>query len=218
MSSVAGKTVRTRHSVRYRLLAIAQFEFQLLDEQIQRIGDIVRKLLQFAKPAEYAGYDERHRLGQIVSDTMPLVEHLLKKTAIVVERDDQATHLVRMNKTELQQVLVNLIVNAVHAMPTGGTLRLRTFDQTREDGVSGSAVQVTDTGTGMSDDILKHIFDPFFTTKNREGNGLGLSICQMLVLQAGGRLSVESKPGKGSTFSMWLPDAAEARARNGQSV
>lgn len=198
--------------------AEVQFEFQLLDEQIQRIGDIVRKLLQFAKPAEYAGYEEINGLPQIVSDTMPLVEHLLKKTAIVVERDDHATHTVRMNKTELQQVLVNLIVNAVHAMPEGGTLRLRTFDQDRDDGAAGSAVAVTDTGTGMSKSVLKHIFDPFFTTKQHEGNGLGLSICQMLVLQAGGALSVESEPGNGTTFSVWLPDAAEAREDEGHSV
>jgi two-component system NtrC family sensor kinase len=197
--------------------ADAQFEFQLLDEQIQRIGDIIRKLLQFAKPAEYAGYEELHPLPQIVSETMPLVEHLLKKTAIAVERDDSATHPVSMNRTELQQVLVNLMVNAVHAMPEGGTLLLRTFDQAHEDGRDGSAVAVTDTGTGMTADVVSRIFDPFFTTKQREGNGLGLAICQMLVLQAGGTLSVESIPGSGSTFLVWLPDGAQAR-EEGQSV
>ena len=105
---------------------LARTEFNLLDEQIHRISQIVSRLLQFAKPEEYAGYVERHAADQVISDSLPLVRHLLNKARIIVVRDDRSARLVLMNRTELQQVIVNLIVNAIHAMPDGGMLTLRT--------------------------------------------------------------------------------------------
>jgi two-component system NtrC family sensor kinase len=188
----------------------AELEFQLVDEQIQRMSQIVTKLLQFAKPAEYAGYVIRYAPSEIVSDTLPLVEHLLKKTTILIRRADEATCLVQMNKTELQQVLVNLVVNAIHAMPDGGELLLRTRDATDAQGTDGAAIEVRDTGVGMDRDVMARIFDPFFTTRHHDGNGLGLSISQMLVARAGGSLSVASSPGRGTTFTVWLPAASGA--------
>jgi signal transduction histidine kinase len=185
----------------------ARTEFRLLDEQIHRISQIVTKLLQFAKPEEFAGYVQRNATEAVIADCMPLVRHLLNKAEIGVVRNDSATRLVLMNRTELQQVLVNLIVNAIHAMPDGGTLTLRTFDAD-SDGKPGAAVEVADTGVGMSADVVGKIFDPFFTTKRREGTGLGLSISQTLVRRQGGTISVESEPGKGTTFTIWLPEAA----------
>jgi signal transduction histidine kinase len=186
--------------------AAAKTEFRLIDEQMHRMSEIVTKLLQFAKPQEYAGYMEEHAVADIVSDSLPLVQHLLKKTTIAVEREDCATRLVRMNRTELQQVLVNLIVNGIHAMPDGGRLALRTFDLDM-DGRPGIGIEVADTGAGMTADVMQRVFDPFFTTKRREGTGLGLSISQMLVTRQGGRISVESELGKGTTFTVWLPEA-----------
>lgn len=112
-----------------------------------------------------------------------------------------------MNRTELQQVLVNLFVNAIHAMPGGGRLTLRTFDRD-EGGRPGVIIEVTDTGIGMGPEVKQRLFDPFFTTKTREGTGLGLSISQMLVGRQGGRISVESEPGKDTTFTIWLPEAS----------
>ncbi|HEV7416630.1 MAG TPA: cache domain-containing protein [Tianweitania sediminis] len=185
----------------------ADTEFRLLDEQVHRIHQIVTKLLQFAKPEEYAGYVERHALPDVVTDTLPLVQHLLHKAAITIGRDDQATRLVLMNRTELQQVLVNLIVNAVHAMPRGGSLHLRTRD-TEHEGRAGVTVEVEDTGTGMAADVLEKVFDPFFSTKKSEGTGLGLSISQTLVTRQGGRITVRSELGKGTTFEIWLPEVS----------
>ncbi|MDS1135449.1 sensor histidine kinase [Nitratireductor indicus] len=185
----------------------ARTEFRLLDEQIHRISQIVTKLLQFAKPEEYAGFVERHAPAQVISDTLPLVQHLLNKTGIAVERDDRAERLVLMNRTELQQVLVNLIVNAVHAMPDGGTLTLKTSDSDRDER-AGLLLEVADTGVGMSPDLLAKVFDPFFTTKRREGTGLGLSISQTLISRQGGKISAVSEPGKGTVFSVWLPEAS----------
>jgi C4-dicarboxylate-specific signal transduction histidine kinase len=187
---------------------LAQTEFRLLDEQIHRISQIVSKLLQFAKPEEFAGYVERHAADDVVSDCMPLVRHLLNKADIDVVREDHATRLVLMNRTELQQVVVNLIVNALHAMPDGGTLTLRTLDADNDDGKKGLAIRVGDTGTGMSGDVMQKIFDPFFTTKSQKGTGLGLSISQTLVTRQGGKISAESEPGRGTIFTVWLPEAA----------
>jgi len=181
-------------------------EFRLIDEQIHRISQIVTKLLQFAKPEEYAGYVERHVVAEVISDCLPLVQHLLNKVGISVSRDDQATRLVLMNRTELQQVLVNLIVNAIHAMPNGGTLTLQSRDEMR-DQQAGIRIDIIDTGIGMTPDVLSRIFDPFFTTKRREGTGLGLSISQTLITRQGGTLTAESTPGEGTTFSIWLPEA-----------
>ncbi|TCU63769.1 HAMP domain-containing protein [Bradyrhizobium sp. R2.2-H] len=185
----------------------AKVEFRLLDEQIHRISQIVTKLLQFARPEEYAGYVERHAPASVISDCLPLVQHLLNKTEIGVVRDDRANRLVLMNRNELQQVLVNLIVNAIHAMPDGGTLTLRSFDAER-DGHRGVAIEVTDTGIGMSTEVIEKIFDPFFSTKQRQGTGLGLSISQTLIKRQGGQITAESRVGSGSTFTVWLPEAA----------
>lgn len=186
---------------------MANTEFRLIDEQLHRIGEIVTRLLQFAKPQEYAGYSERYDAADIVSNTLPLAQHLLKTTTITVEKEYHASRLIQMNRTELQQVLVNLIVNAIHAMPDGGRLTLRTFDRD-EGGRAGVAIVVADTGVGMTPDVMQKIFDPFFTTKRREGTGLGLSISHMLVSRQGGELSVESELGKGTTFTVWLPEAS----------
>ncbi|MDX3929767.1 MAG: cache domain-containing protein [Shinella sp.] len=182
-------------------------EIRLIDEQIHRISQIVTKLLQFARPEEYAGYVDRHSPANVISDCLPLVQHLLNRAEISVERDDRATRLLLMNRTELQQVLVNLIVNAIHAMPEGGKLMIRTSDQDR-DGRKGLAIEVADTGVGMSADVMSRIFDPFFTTKRQQGTGLGLSISQTLITRQGGSMTAESTPGKGTTFLIWLPEAA----------
>ena len=185
----------------------AKTEFRLLDEQVNRISQIVTKLLQFAKPEEYAGYVERHAPKDVVSDCIPLVQHLLNKAKIEVKRTDRSTRLILMNRTELQQVLVNLIVNAIHAMPDGGSLCLRTLDAD-QDGQPGVAIEVADTGIGMSREVMHKVFDPFYTTKRREGTGLGLSISQTLVTRQGGKIALESEPGSGTTFTIWLPEAA----------
>ena len=111
-----------------------------------------------------------------------------------------------MNRTELQQVVINLIVNAIHAMPDGGSLTLRSSDADR-DGVPGIVIEVADTGIGIGADVVEKVFDPFFTTKRQGGTGLGLSISQTLIKRQGGQITAESEIGRGSTFRVWLPEA-----------
>ena len=104
-------------------------------------------------------------------------------------------------------MLINLIVNAIHAMPGGGTLTMKTWDMNKED-VAGVSIEISDTGVGMSADVIARIFDPFYTTKSRQGTGLGLSITQTLVSRQGGDIKVESIEGTGTVFTIWLPENA----------
>ncbi|OSQ35553.1 sensor histidine kinase [Thalassospira mesophila] len=186
---------------------IARTEIRLIDEQVSRINQIMTKLLQFAKPEEYAGFVERHDAGEVINDCLPLVQHLLNRAAINVTLTHTSTRFIVMNRTELQQVLVNLIVNALHAMPDGGTLTLMDQDMAR-DGEPGILITIADTGIGMAPDVMARIFDPFFTTKRREGTGLGLSISKTLIDRQGGSFDVTSTPGEGTTFLIWLPEAS----------
>jgi len=184
-------------------------EFRLIDEQTERMRQIVTKLLQFARPDEYSGSQESSSPGEVFSDCMPLVRHMIRKNEIEVTRNQNSTRPVRMSRTELQQVLVNLMVNAIHAMPGGGTLSLACKDEDRA-GVAGVVVSVADTGTGMAPEVAARIFDPFYTTKHGAGTGLGLSITHMLVDEVGGTVSLDTAPGKGTSFLLWLPAAPQA--------
>ncbi len=180
-------------------------EFRLLDQQIDRIAEIVTRLLRFASPEEYSD-EEPYAPGALFAECLPLIRHLPARGGVEIARSDTGTGRVAMNRTELRQVLVNLIVNAVHAMPEGGRLALACTDRDR-DGVPGVALSVADTGRGMSAETLARVFDPFFTTRRGRGTGLGLSLSQTLVTRAGGVISAESAPGAGSTFTLWLPAA-----------
>jgi len=179
-------------------------ELRLIDEQVHSVSVLVNKLLQFARPDEYSGSVENQNPNEVLSDCMVLVQHLMNKVRIDVQQSMNAQGGISMNRTELQQVMINLIVNAIQAMPNGGTLGLRTRNTTVE-GVPGISVCVQDTGKGMPKDVIDKIFDPFFTTKRREGTGLGLSISQTIIDRYGGTISVESTEGVGTKFSVWLP-------------
>jgi signal transduction histidine kinase len=104
-----------------------------------------------------------------------------------------------LDATQMQQVLVNLVKNAMQAMTRGGTLTLQTGE-----GADGVWVSVADTGGGIPEEQINRIFEPFFTTKKR-GTGLGLMIVQRIVRAHGGRIELESHPGRGTTFRVWLP-------------
>ncbi|WP_439528737.1 sensor histidine kinase [Pannonibacter sp.] len=191
----------------------AATEFRLLDEQVHRINQIVTRLLQFARPEEYAGWTERTYPADAIHDCLPLVQHLLSKAEIEVVIDCQTTRQVLMNRTELQQVLINLIVNALHAMPDGGKLTLACRDSD-EDDQPQVEISVQDTGRGIPDDIRERIFDPFFTTRaaqgpdNRpKGTGLGLSICQTLLGRQGGSIRLDRSDASGTRFVILLPEA-----------
>jgi two-component system NtrC family sensor kinase len=180
-------------------------EIRLIQDQVFRIRLIVTKLLQFARPAEYAGYLEPIRLDQVVQDSLVLVAHQMKKTNVTVVQDLRATRLVSVNRNELQQVLINLMVNALQAMPDGGTLHLATGDR-EDNGIAGGFVAVGDSGPGISAADRERLFDPFFTTKSSDGTGLGLWVSLGLVQRYGGRIDLDCPPAGGSVFTVWLPN------------
>ncbi|MDT4813243.1 Adaptive-response sensory-kinase SasA [compost metagenome] len=175
-------------------------EIRLINEQVNRIRLIVTKLLQFANPAEFAGYVEPVDVNEALGDCLVLVRHLMHQGDIKVTQDYQATRKVGINRSELQQVLVNLIVNAIHSMANGGTLTLTT----RNWDDRGVVIGVRDSGQGIRAEDLSKIFNPFYTTKKQQGTGLGLSISYSLVERYGGHLSVESEYLHGAEFSVWL--------------
>ncbi|GGO60971.1 two-component system, NtrC family, sensor kinase [Roseovarius pacificus] len=178
-------------------------EFRLIDDQVYRISAIVSKLLQFAKPEEFSGATNVISPADVVRDCLVLTRHQIEAAGVSIVTHLDSDLQVRISRTELQQVLVNLILNGIQAMPQGGTLTIRV-----RDAQGNVAIDVQDTGHGIPADVLKRIFDPFYTTKQAEGTGLGLSISQKLVTRAGGTLGVQSKPGAGSVFLITLPAVA----------
>ncbi|MCK6023729.1 ATP-binding protein, partial [Klebsiella pneumoniae] len=108
------------------------------------------------------------------------------------------------NYTELQQVMLNLALNAIQAMPNGGRLSLTASHAGHRDGVDWMHIRVADEGIGMDADTLSHLFNPFFTTK-ADGTGLGLISCKRIVEGAGGSIHVSSQPGQGTCFELRLP-------------
>lgn len=183
-------------------------ELQLLDQQVERMRLIVTQLLQYSRPTDYAGYVVPVDVNHTLNNALVLVAHLLTSTRIQVQRDLQASTLVCFNAQELQQVVINLLINAIQAMPDGGTLLLRSRDQLDEQGHAGVLVEVCDSGAGLSPQALAQLFRPFFTTKN-EGNGLGLWISVGLLERYGGSLSGANRRERGedtpgAVFSIWL--------------
>ena len=184
-------------------------EIRLIHQQADRIRQIVTKLLQFARPGEFAGYVEAVDVNGLINDCLVLTRHNLEKREIEVHTRLEAGVGIEINRSELQQVLINLIVNAVQAMPNGGRLDLASADWF-EDGLHlGAVIHVSDTGQGIAGEDLDRIFDPFFTTKKGSGTGLGLSISYTIVQRYGGRITVSSTPGAGSAFSVWLRSQPE---------
>jgi signal transduction histidine kinase len=153
---------------------------------------------------------EPTNLGKLVEDALVLLERELAKYRITVERDVQPVPDVQAIGNQIQQVLLNLLINARQAMPQGGRVLIRvTYDAAAE----MVDLIVRDTGVGIAPEKLPKIFEPFYTTKQgpdesgRGGTGLGLSSCRHIIEAHRGRIRVESAPGKGTAFTIKLPIA-----------
>lgn len=179
-------------------------ELDLIDNQVMRIGAIVGKLLQFARPSEFGTFAESVDVAHVVRDCLVLVDHVISRQEIRVLTQFEPAPLVRIDPGELQQVVINILINASQAMEGKGTLALSLTTETRE-GIAGAALRISDTGPGIPAERIDQIFDPFFTTKRGEGTGLGLSISQTLIQRAGGRITVRNRRATGAEFLIWLP-------------
>jgi PAS domain S-box-containing protein len=168
---------------------------------IQRASTIIENLLRFARPAP-SGQVESLNLAALARETVSVLtpQAKLQKIKVIEDYADPSVP-ISGNANLLQQVLMNLILNAYHAMPTGGEIRIAVRREAAK-----AVVQVGDTGCGIPPSNLGRVFDPFFTTQPAgKGTGLGLSICHTIVKQHGGVIEVESVEGQGSTFTVRLP-------------
>lgn len=181
-----------------------QTELDLIDAQTHRIHTIVGKLLDFTRPGELSDATTSVDIARIVEDTLVLVAADLRKHNVEVVIKHSSAPCIRIVETELQQVLINIIINATQAMGDGGTLTISTGAEDRE-GVAGASICVADTGPGIEPGKLDHVFDPFFSTKLSEGSGLGLSISQALIRRVNGLITVRSTIGRGTKFFVWCP-------------
>jgi two-component system, NtrC family, sensor kinase len=220
LSSIGLLAAGVAHEVNTPLAVISSYA-QLLSKQLQgdeqksavldkitrqtfRASEIVNSLLNFSRTSatEFTEVD----VNRIILDTLNLLEHQFRTTKIRVQ-DDLTPQLpgIQGNAGRLQQVFLNLFLNAKDAMPTGGTLKIATYNG---DGVN---VVVSDTGSGIAQEHIQRIYDPFFTTKvapqdgQRRGTGLGLSVTYGIIQEHAGKIRVESAPQEGTTFYLQFP-------------
>jgi two-component system, NtrC family, sensor kinase len=176
---------------------------QLLDEcgdGLGRVKKIVQDLKDFSR-VDQANWQEAD-LNVGLESTLNVVRHEVKYKAEVVKALTPLPPVICL-AAQLNQVFMNLIVNAAHAIPDQGTITLSSGTQG-----DWAWVQVSDTGCGMSETVRRRIFEPFYTTKDvGKGTGLGLSLSFSIVQKHGGAIQVQSQPGKGSAFRVWLPIA-----------
>ena len=183
-------------------LGPVQDEIDLVVDQIYRIKDITNNLLQYAKPDAYAGYMTEIDVNNVIEETLKLVQHLRSGADYKIDLSFKATLWVNINQQELQQVLVNLITNAIHALPEiDGLISIQTSDLQN----SGVQIIIRDNGHGMDENMVSKAFNPFYTTRGQgEGTGLGLSISYGLVRRYGGNIEVTSTKNLGTEFVVSL--------------
>ena len=195
----------------------AQEEVDMVIRQVYRIRSLINNLLQYSRPDHYVDSYESHQINQVIDDTLLLVSHALEKQQVSIKKSYNANSLVQVNYQQIQQVLVNLILNASHSLTEPGSVQLHTSDWIESEDITGEdtgkeneqgkikgvIIRVIDKGLGISEENLQHIFDPFFTTK-KSGTGLGLSVSYGIVRRHGGDIKVSSVVGEGTVFSVYL--------------
>lgn len=183
--------------------------FEKILDGAQRATAIATGVLGLARPR----LDRRDPadLVRLVEDVLLITAKDLQKHRIRVEFQADGRPHARVNPAQIQQVLLNLVINARQAMPDGGLLTIRVG---LEPSGRTAEIRVGDTGVGIAPEALPHIFEPFFTTKSGPdssglgGTGLGLPVCRDIIEAHKGRLRVESRPGQGATFTLRLPACA----------
>lgn len=172
---------------------------EMAEKEVRRLAEMVQRMLSYQRRSDEPLTPANLRV--LVEDVLTLANKRLQHGRIrVVKEWDSDLPQPAVNTGQLKQVLLNLVLNSVEAMPQGGELTIRGIQP--EEG--WMRVDVTDTGAGIPSEDLEHLFEPFYTTKH-EGSGLGLWISQAIIEAHNGRLTLTSHPGKGTTASIWLP-------------
>ena len=209
MGIISAKARLLLSDPRHGLAPRVEQELTKIVEQCDRITHLTRSLLDFARPTQQ--HREPVDVHQPLHKALTMVSGRAQRGHIAVtEQFAPDAPPVRANSNELQQVFLNLLINAADAMPQGGSIvaTVRHRGVTAPGGEPGVEVSIADTGMGIADDVLPRIFEPFFTTKEAvKGTGLGLSICLGIVRSHGGSLEVETTPREGTRFTITLPAA-----------
>ena len=202
------------HEIKNGLVAVNTFTEVLLDKsedkemagvvrrELKRIDVLVTQMLRYAspKPAKQATV----AVHTVLDHSLRLLEHQMKGRSIILKRDYLATPgTVRGDEAQLQQVFMNLMLNAVEAINGSGEVTVRTELAGESSGGKKLKIHISDTGSGITAENLTRVFEPFFTTK-KNGTGLGLAICQRVAQEHSGYIEVRSEPGCGSTFIVSL--------------
>ncbi len=179
-------------------------DLEMILKEARRARDVVRRLLDFARQGERMRSSAN--INEIVEEVLMLTRHLIHTSGVRLSVD-LADELpwISVDVNQMKQVFLNLIHNALQAMPSGGNLEIQSSVMTKDDR-QWAVITIKDSGLGIGAKDKERIFEPFFTTKaDRGGTGLGLSVTYGIVTDHGGTIEVESTPGKGSTFAVWLP-------------
>ncbi|MEO8357291.1 MAG: GAF domain-containing protein [Chloroflexota bacterium] len=179
-------------------------DIEMVLREALRARSVVRRLLDFARQGE--SIRARASLNEVVEDVVALSKHLIHTSGVELTIDLEVTlPWVIVDGNQMKQVLLNLVHNALQAMPNGGEMKILTETVARNNR-DWVVVSVIDTGVGIPKMEQTRIFEPFYTTKgNQGGTGLGLSVTYGIVTDHGGQIEVESQPGAGSKFTVWLP-------------
>ncbi|RPJ04354.1 MAG: response regulator, partial [Spirochaetaceae bacterium] len=172
----------------------------------EKAADIAKQLLYFSR--KQVERPSIINLMDSIQEMEKMLRRLIGENIQLFMEFNTKEAFVAVDKGQIEQVLMNLVLNARDAMPRGGIIRLLIREDKPETGQPQVILEVTDSGTGMSEEIKEHIFDPFFSTKeNGKGTGLGLATVDTIISGAGGKINVQSAPGKGSVFSLSFPKA-----------
>jgi two-component system, NtrC family, sensor kinase len=184
----------------------------IIDREAKRIARIVRSLLDFARKKGPEG--ETCNVTEVAHRCVALFEPVADKNGAEIHVESSAALSALIDEDSLQQIVTNLLANSIQAMPSGGAVRIKvTSESTAPKGLVDQPqdyvrLDISDDGQGIAPEVLPHIFEPFFSTKEPgDGTGLGLSVVFGIVEDHGGRIAVDSQPGKGTTFSVFLPKA-----------
>ncbi|MGZ9899825.1 sensor histidine kinase [Shewanella gaetbuli] len=193
-------------------------EIDLVIQQVGRISTIIRSLLQYSRPGEFNAPIEMHQTTPIIEEVLVLVRHSIQKQDVELIKQLYATCPVEVNQPQLLQVLINLVVNAAHAIEAKnssetGRIWIRTQDWLENGQPIGVKIEVEDEGVGISEELRSRIFDPFYTTR-KDGTGLGLSLSYGIIKRLGGTIEVKSTEGKGSVFTIGLYHKAKDELTN----
>jgi len=181
---------------------IEKFE-ELVPKEVEKINHMITHLLEFSKPADYKSM-EPVSIIDALNDVLDILENEMALNDVVLYENIGNVPLVFGNRKYLQEIMFNLIQNAISAIGKRGKIRIEAHDIGRQ-----VQVQIEDTGCGISEEHLKRIFEPFFTTKlDSKGVGLGLYVIRQLMLRMNGTITVESSIGKGTTFYLNFEKAA----------